>query len=49
MEQQPLAKDIGLIVASPLRRTMQTTQLVFDWIVEKGVKIVPDALWQGMF
>jgi broad specificity phosphatase PhoE len=49
IEQQPLAKDIGLIVVSPLRRTLQTALLVFDWITDKGVKIVPDAIWQGEF
>jgi broad specificity phosphatase PhoE len=47
IDKQPLAKEIGLVIASPLRRTLQTAQLAFDWLVDQGVKIVPDALWQG--
>ncbi|KAK0386673.1 hypothetical protein NLU13_6508 [Sarocladium strictum] len=34
------------IIASPMRRTIQTAQLALPWLLEKGVKIEADADWQ---
>lgn len=36
------------IIASPMRRTLQTAMESIDWLVERGVKIQADADWQGM-
>jgi broad specificity phosphatase PhoE len=46
--KQPLAQKIELIVASPLRRTLQTAQLSLDWLIEEGVNIIPLAKLQGL-
>lgn len=35
------------IIASPMRRTLQTAQLATSWLTKKGVKVVADANWQG--
>ncbi|KAF3010335.1 hypothetical protein E8E14_007920 [Neopestalotiopsis sp. 37M] len=42
----PLAQNAGLIVTSPMRRTIQTTLGSVDWLVAKGVKVEADADWQ---
>ncbi|KAJ3571191.1 hypothetical protein NPX13_g5469 [Xylaria arbuscula] len=42
----PLAHQAELIITSPMRRTMQTALDTVDWLIEKGVKIQADALWQ---
>jgi len=47
--KQPLANQIELIVSSPMRRTLQTAMLSFDWLIARGIKIIPDANWQGIF
>ncbi|KAI1455562.1 phosphoglycerate mutase-like protein [Annulohypoxylon moriforme] len=44
--EHPLAQQAGLIVVSPLRRTIQTALRSVDWLIEKGVKIEADADWQ---
>lgn len=43
----PLAQQAELIITSPMRRTIQTALDTIDWLIEKGVKIQADALWQG--
>lgn len=45
--KQPLAERIELIIASPLRRTLQTSLVCFDWLIERGIRVIPDANWQG--
>lgn len=35
------------IIASPMRRTLQTAQLALPWLIKKGVKVEADANWQG--
>ncbi|KAK7959584.1 phosphoglycerate mutase [Apiospora aurea] len=42
----PVAQNAGLIVTSPMIRTMQTAMGALDWLIEKGVKIEADAGWQ---
>jgi len=42
----PLADKVDLIVSSPLRRTLQTTQLGLGWLIERKVPIIPRAGWQ---
>ncbi|KAK6205739.1 hypothetical protein LQW54_008223 [Pestalotiopsis sp. IQ-011] len=43
----PLAQNAGLIVTSPMRRTIQTTLGSVDWLIAKGIKVEADADWQG--
>ncbi|KAK7747624.1 hypothetical protein SLS62_009035 [Diatrype stigma] len=45
--ENPLAQQAGLIVVSPMRRTVQTALRSLDWLIEKGVKIEADANWQA--
>ncbi|KAK3682798.1 histidine phosphatase superfamily [Podospora appendiculata] len=42
----PHELDVGLIVVSPMRRTIQTALLAFAPLIEKGVPVVADARWQ---
>lgn len=35
------------VIASPMRRTLQTAQLALPWLLERGVRIQADADWQG--
>lgn len=42
----PLAQNAGLIVTSPMRRTIQTTLGSVDWLIAKGIKVEADADWQ---
>ncbi|KAI1866749.1 uncharacterized protein JN550_007602 [Neoarthrinium moseri] len=44
--QHPVAQDAGLIVTSPMRRTIQTSLGSLDWLIKKGIKIEADASWQ---
>ncbi|KAI0427662.1 phosphoglycerate mutase-like protein [Xylaria sp. FL1042] len=44
--EDPLAQQAGLIITSPMRRTIQTTLDTVDWLIEKGVKLQADARWQ---
>ncbi|RYP20166.1 hypothetical protein DL765_002925 [Monosporascus sp. GIB2] len=44
--ENPLAHEAGLIVVSPMRRTIQTALRSLDWLIEKGVKVEADAGWQ---
>lgn len=38
--------DVGLIVVSPMRRTIQTAILSLDWLMDNGVPVQANALWQ---
>lgn len=42
-----LAQNIELIVTSPMRRTLQTTEASLAWIIEKGVPVEVRGEWQG--
>jgi broad specificity phosphatase PhoE len=46
-QNEPLTKDIGLVVVSPMRRTLQTAMIGLESVIESGVKVVTDAKWQG--
>jgi broad specificity phosphatase PhoE len=45
-ENVPLARDIELIVISPMRRTMQTAEQALGWLMEQGVPVQLRAEWQ---
>jgi broad specificity phosphatase PhoE len=47
LRKQTVAKNIEYIVTSPLRRTLQTTLVGLDWLIEQGVGVEVDAMWQG--
>jgi broad specificity phosphatase PhoE len=42
----PKIGEVGLIVASPMRRTLQTASIALDWLISEGVKVEVDADWQ---
>ncbi|KAK6064996.1 phosphoglycerate mutase [Seiridium cupressi] len=42
----PVARNAGLIITSPMRRTIQTALGSVDWLISKGIKIEADADWQ---
>lgn len=46
-----IVSDIGLqdvaIIASPMRRTLQTAHLALDWLIDQGKDVTADAGWQG--
>ncbi len=44
--EEPLARQIELIVVSPMRRTMQTAQQGLGWLMKKGVPVILRAEFQ---
>lgn len=47
MGRIPKELDVGLIVVSPMVRTLETAMLAFEGLIDKGVPIVAHAGWQG--
>ena len=43
----PLASRVERIISSPMRRTCQTTLTALSWLVQSGVPVELDAMWQG--
>ncbi|KAG9230462.1 histidine phosphatase superfamily [Amylocarpus encephaloides] len=37
----PLSHHVELIVTSPLQRTLQTTQHALDFLIKRGIKVIP--------
>lgn len=44
----PLASYVELIISSPMRRALQTTLIGLRWLVESGVPVHIDPMWQGV-
>jgi len=42
----PIADQVEAIITSPFTRTIETTLLGLDWLIQRGIKIEADALWQ---
>ncbi|PNS17884.1 hypothetical protein CAC42_7 [Sphaceloma murrayae] len=42
----PLAHEVEAIITSPFLRTLQTTTIGLDFLIKRGIKVEPDALWQ---
>ena len=42
----PLAQQIDLIITSPLTRTLQTTQTVLGWLIDRKIPVRLAAEWQ---
>lgn len=41
-----IGNEVELIVVSAMRRTLQTATIGLDWLIKKGIKVLPDANWQ---
>lgn len=46
LKPSKIGNEVELIVVSPMRRTLQTMTIGLDWLIRKGVKVLPDANWQ---
>ena len=47
-EHLPIAQKTGLIVLSPMRRTVQTAKLGLRWLINRGTPVQLRGEWQGM-
>lgn len=45
LEASDLAHKTDLIVVSPMRRTLETMTIGLDFLIKKGVPVLPDANW----
>ena len=49
LETNQIGNEVELIIVSAMRRTLQTASIGLEWLIkEKGIKVLPDAAWQGM-
>ncbi|KAF1945486.1 phosphoglycerate mutase [Clathrospora elynae] len=46
LKQSDIGNQVELIVVSAQRRTLQTATIGLDWLIKKGVEVLPSALWQ---
>ncbi|ORY12075.1 histidine phosphatase superfamily [Clohesyomyces aquaticus] len=46
LKNSAIGNEVELIVSSAMRRTMETTVLGLQWLIEKGIEVLPDAGWQ---
>ncbi|KAF1845899.1 phosphoglycerate mutase-like protein [Cucurbitaria berberidis CBS 394.84] len=46
LKNSKIGNEVDLIVVSAMRRTLQTATIGLDWLIKKGVKVIPDAGWQ---
>jgi hypothetical protein len=49
MPRIPNDLDVGLIIVSPMKRTIETALLAFGDLIDRGVPIVAHAGWQGKY
>lgn len=48
LKASEIGNAVDLIVVSAMRRTLQTADIGLEWLIyEKGIKVLPDAGWQG--
>ena len=47
LQKQIATKPVGVIICSPMRRTLETCQLALEWWIEQGIKVESHAVWQG--
>jgi broad specificity phosphatase PhoE len=48
LKNSKIGNEVELIVVSSMRRTLQTASIGLEWLIkEKGLKVLPDAGWQG--
>jgi broad specificity phosphatase PhoE len=46
LKTSAVGNEVELIVVSAMRRTLQTATIGLDWLIKKGIKVIPDANWQ---
>ncbi|KAF4547779.1 Histidine phosphatase-like protein 6 [Elsinoe fawcettii] len=46
LSELPLASKVTAIISSPFVRTVQTTLIGLDFLIQRGIKIEADPLWQ---
>ena len=46
LKASKVGNEVELIVVSAMRRTLQTATIGLDWLIKKGIKVLPDANWQ---
>jgi broad specificity phosphatase PhoE len=46
LKASKIGNNVELIVVSAMRRTLQTATIGLDWLIKKGIKVIPDANWQ---
>jgi broad specificity phosphatase PhoE len=46
LKASKIGNEVELIVVSAMRRTLQTATIGLDWLIKKGIKVMPDANWQ---
>ncbi|CBX97123.1 hypothetical protein IAQ61_007937 [Plenodomus lingam] len=46
LRNSEIGNQVERIVVSAQRRTLQTATIGLDWLIKKGVPVVPSALWQ---
>ncbi|KAF2149757.1 phosphoglycerate mutase-like protein [Myriangium duriaei CBS 260.36] len=44
----PIADGVEAIISSPMVRTLQTTMIGLDWLIQRRVKVEADASWQEL-
>ena len=44
-----LTQQVELIIASPMRRTLQTAEAALPWLLDRGVPMTVRGEWQGRF
>jgi broad specificity phosphatase PhoE len=46
LKASKIGNEVELIVVSAMRRTLQTATIGLDWLIKKGIKVMPDGNWQ---
>lgn len=46
-KELPMTDEVEAIVSSPMIRTLETTFIGLDWLIQRGIDVEIDALWQG--
>jgi len=46
LKNSDIGNQVECIVVSAQRRTLQTATIGLDWLIKKGVPVIPSALWQ---
>jgi broad specificity phosphatase PhoE len=45
LKDMPLVAETGLVVVSPMRRTLQTLQASLGWLIDQGIPVIVDPDW----
>ncbi|KAH7069515.1 histidine phosphatase superfamily [Paraphoma chrysanthemicola] len=46
LQQSSIAHEVDLIIVSAMRRTLQTATIGLDFLIKKGIPVLPHAGWQ---